>query len=320
MTHIYVSCCALIFITAGCNDRVFIEPLPSPAELAINPLGDTIVYDAGVGGAESMTVTTSHAASSAVNAIICELSENGDTVGYLTEAYVSLPGGLAITTDSYRFRALATEKGALAIITGQSFDTVATRLSINLHYQYGTLSLPLAINPIQPFKAVAISYPYSLAIAPAERDEHVSSSRYINNGNDTIMAVIYPYQSAETRVRFEASSSSFPTAAGEPVEIPTVEPGSEDATPGLYGFKVPYIPWQERTYPSGGRETSIRVSIPPHSSRRVHIFLHRAIVTAYYRVRLQSPSLRETIETEGNVWVDTPTGFIIGYNDDILEP
>lgn len=308
---------ACLLTLAGCNDEVFVTPLPDMEPVTLSAQGDSLTIDTGVKGALELNLTSE---SDAGITAIYKLDACGDTVGSLADAAVALPGGLAIESEAGCVRILATTAGCVTIISGPSTTATGISLYLNIVYRHGAVSVPLSVEAIEPYTIDAIEYPDgSFAVIDDETMERVETMRYTNNGSDTVTVHISPYHNALTHVRFTLFSDQprVPVAQGKEIPLPTVDAGGDAQ---LNGFTGPYLPDCAITLPSRMPEVQAAVKLPPKSTRRYHTFIKRRTAGGYYHATLISPSLPQAVSQTGYVTVDCPTGYLITYNEDPCEP
>lgn len=312
----------LCLIAQGCNDRAFADPLPSEEARVLPAEGGRLILSSGMKGVGSMSITYDGTGGTHIPATIYHLSLDGDTLGVLADASAAVPGTIAIDWPNLSVRATAYSDGRLEVVSGPCFSRQTLHLNFNLHYSGGaTYSVPVSVSGIEPFKGVEISYPYSLGMMADEEVEHVSTRRYTNLTGDTTAIILHPYELASVKVTFTPDNPYLPVTGGEPLPIPSPGPEDDNYRPGFYGLEAPYFPGRDVTYPVADADMAVRVKLPPRVSRRYHTFIRRRRVMAYYIATLESPSLSEPVLTTGDVEVNAPVGFIIGYNDDpLVEP
>lgn len=314
---------AILCLTAqGCNDRAFADPLPPEETRTLPAAGGRIILSSGMKGVESLSITYDGTGGAHIPATIYHLSLDGDTLGLLADAAATVPGTIAIVWPNLSVRATAYADGRLEIVSGPCLSRQPQHINFNLHYSGGaTYSVPVSLSGIEPFRGVDITYPYSLGLMADEELEHVSTRRFTNLTDDTTAIILHPYELASVKVTFTPDNPYLPVTGGEPLPIPSPGPEADGYRPGLYGLEAPYIPGRDETYPVADADMAVRVKLPPRVSRRYHTFIRRRVVRAFYVATLASPSLSEPVFSTGDVEVDAPVGFIIGYNDDpLVEP
>lgn len=308
---------ACLLTLAGCNDEVFVKPLPEMDTVELTPPADSLTINIDVKGAIELNLTS--VSSHDINAIY-RLDGRGDTVGFLSDAAVALPGGIALDAQEGKIKFVADTRGRITIVSKECFNTQAESFFLNIIYQHGSVTIPLTVMPVSPFSITAIDYPdSSFGVTDNDSMERVETVRYTNNGDDTVAVYIEPFRNAMTYVRFTPLSEQppLPVVRGKEIPVPTVD-STGDAL--LRGFTSPYLVDEDITLPSRLPAKTVKVKLPPRTTRRYHTFLERKTVSGFYRATLASPSLTREEVQEGFVTVDCPTGYVIGYNDDPYEP
>ena len=304
-------------LLSGCNDEVFVKPLPEISSVALSPEGDHKVIDLGVAGAGFMYLSSTV---DSFHGTIDTLTPDGEvelSPPFTGATYI--PGGLALhsTGDlSVDLTIMATSEGRVTIDLDHCYSASPASLTVGIDYGYGQVNIPLTVKAIEPFDPVAIDYPDGFFSLSSNELMEASAILVVNDSSDSLPALFNPWEAATAEVMFitaDADSPGVPLASpGADVALPSVG----EQGPGLYGFSAPYIPDKRCEIPvSGLPEKIVRVMVPPHSKRRYVTFIERQPIYANYRITFASPSVSPTPEARGQVRVAYPVDYYIGYNE-----
>lgn len=303
----------------GCNDQVFVKPLPDFTTVPLSPAGDSICLDIGADGAGFLGLSITGATGD--DATIWRLSASGDTVGITGDPTVDLPGGLAISSPwspNARLRVMATTDGKVTVELGHCYSTSPAEGNLYVTYPYGTVTIPLRVDAIEPFEARSIVYPHGFSVRPDDEIDESESVVVDNQSADTLSFVMEPYTNATARVTFRQAEGTqrLPTAEpGAPLPVPV--PGADGVPAVVSGtLSAPYLPGVTSTIAVEGLpDVRVRIKMPPYTRRRYTVFIERRIITAPYTVELRSPSLTGGTTASGTVTVGYPVNYLLGYND-----
>ncbi|MBD5347170.1 MAG: hypothetical protein HDR92_08610 [Bacteroides sp.] len=299
---------------SGCNDEVFVKPLPEMEAVELSPEGGHAEVSTGVAGAWFL----SYSSINSMKGSVYLLDERGDRLGIASIGGAPVPGGLEIVTvdPSTTLKIMATPEGSITIDLDHCYTLSGLSITATLEYNYGVVDVPIRIPAIEPFAATSIKYVSEFSTFP---DEEIIEGRSItveNNSTDSLPMILEPLAGATAGVIFVPSDnvgSQIPVDNnGNQVELPSI--GADG--PGLYGFSAPYLPERQIEVPAPGLPSkNVTVMVPPESKRRYTCFVERRLIHARYVVSLGSPSVEKRFESGGNVRVSWPVGYVIGYND-----
>ncbi len=303
---------AMLLLLAGCNDRVFVDPLPEIAPISLPPTGGHADIDLGVEGAIYMSVYTDRA----FNGTVYEIDGDGKAT-FSSNPGVYLPGGLAISSTGsldVELKITATTDGHVSVNLSRCYSVTPSSLWIVIHYPYGSVEIPLQVEAIEPFSATDITYPAGF-VTLADTDITEGYSIVVENmSQDTLSTVITPFHDAKASVFFRPDSSREIPMSTDPPALPLPSWGANGA--GLYDFSAPYLPEKTLTVNATGLpDTRVRVKVPPMTRRRYVCFIERKVITASYLLTLSSPSLPVSFASAGTVRIAYPFDYVIGYND-----
>lgn len=307
-------CVAAILLLSGCNDEVFVKPLPEIAPVCLVPSGEHVDIDLGVKGAICMNVFSNNSFSGQ----IYKLDGDGNII-YSGDPTIYLPGGIAINgtgNPNVDLKIMATPEGHVSIDLGHCYSTEKSGMEIVIDYPYGSVEIPLTVEAIKPFRATDIAYTSGFTTLPDDEITDGYSIVIENFSQDTLPAVITPFQGAYANLYFHPDNdgvTALPLAADTPSLL---LPSWGDDGAGLYDFRAPYIPGKKFSADvTGLPDVKVRVKVPPMTKRRYQCFIEQKVICADYRLTLESPSIPEAVVSCGTVRVAYPFDYVIGYND-----
>lgn len=305
-----------LLIVAGCNDRVFVEPLPSFEPFTLSPGGDSIEVNIGRSGAERLTLATRDGS---FHGNIYEIEPDG-TISTSSYGSIPLPGGLLIESESdptLRLTIMSTTDGKVSVELGHCYSTASHDLDIIIEYPYGAVEIPLRCDAIRPFVAVAIDYPSGFTTTDDTTLTPNGGITIANNSPKAVTATLRPLQDSSAKILFEVDSQSLASVPLDPdvsdIPLPSVSGG----TVGLHGFAGPFRPDEEYyLQPPGLADVVIKVEVPANTVRQYYYYLETTIISGRYRATLRSPSLtNHDLTVTGNLAVTYPLGYLIAFTD-----
>lgn len=302
-----------LLILGGCNDEVFVEPLPPASTVEIPAGGGRATVSLGSVSPLGMSLDLD----SIEGLMSYIINADGDTTANVWGmGATDIPGTVDFVSPKISGRVEAISAGYLDIDIRYAYLSMLHMMTIDVVYPHGVMTIPVILEPTEPFRATAIAYPNGFTVSPAPSMDLKETMRVANEGEDTVAVILHPFAGLMADVTFTPydDTPDYPFSPSDPLPLPSPASG----TAGLHGFEGYYDPNRELSFRASTLNTNlgVRVKVPPATTRRLHIFIEKAVIRGEYEVTASSPSIAGDITRRGEIRVEYPVDYVIGYNDD----